>query len=96
MYALYKNINSDSPYFGSMFYAQSYEGLKVGYKNSENECVLITSNIEQIESIINTVPDEVYERIAIANSTNVDGNIDEELLELNMKQYKVIKSLKNN
>lgn len=96
MYALYKNIDPNSPYFGSMYYAQSYEGLKVGHKNSVNECVLITNNIEQINSIINTVPDEVYKRIAIANSTNPDGTINEELLETNMREYETIIQLKNN
>lgn len=86
MFAVYKNVNKDSNYFGSMYYSAASGGQKVGDKIGDNECVLLSSDIEQINMLIDSIPDEVYYQIARGNSTNPDGSVNETLLMMEMWQ----------
>jgi len=96
MFAVYKQINKESNYFGSMFYSIASGGVKVGDTTGDVECVLLSSDIEQINQIIDSIPDEVYYNIARGNATDTNGNVDEELLTLEMWQANfIIENRKN-
>jgi len=86
MFAVYKNVNKDSHYYGSIFYSAAFDKIIVGEKFGDNECVLLSSDLEQINMLIDSIPDEVYRNIARGNSTNPDGSVNEALLMMEMWQ----------
>ncbi len=54
LYAVYKNINSESPSFGEMYYTIAYPDLKVGDKISDIECVFIDDDLPMIQLMVNS------------------------------------------
>ena len=54
LYAVYKNINSESLNFGEMYYSLSHSDLKVGAKIGDNECVFIGDDLPMIQLMVNS------------------------------------------
>jgi hypothetical protein len=53
LYAVYKCTEKTSPNYLSLYYSRSYDGLKVGYSNGTNECVLISDDLDLIHGVVN-------------------------------------------